>query len=76
VIASLAVDRRLSPRIPNCNLEKCHQADPLFQAVKPITLFSSMRSFSLLLWDEERKKPVGYRHLKALRKQRYDPPRP
>jgi omega-6 fatty acid desaturase (delta-12 desaturase) len=56
-------------------LERCHRADPLFQAVKPITLFGSLRSFSLRLWDEERKKLVGYRYLKAVRKQRLDAPR-
>jgi omega-6 fatty acid desaturase (delta-12 desaturase) len=68
------VDRRLSPRIPNYNLEKCHKADPLFQTVKPITLFSSTKSFSLRLCDDERKKLVGYRHLKTLGKQRHNPP--
>jgi omega-6 fatty acid desaturase (delta-12 desaturase) len=66
----------LSPRIPNYNLERCHKADPLFQAVKPISLFSSLKSFSLRLWDEDHKKLVGYRHLNALRRQRQDPPRP
>jgi len=59
----------LSPRIPNYNLEKCHQADPLFQQVKPITLFSSFKSATYRLWDEENKKLVGYRHLRELRKQ-------
>ncbi|MDR3456190.1 MAG: fatty acid desaturase [Verrucomicrobiae bacterium] len=59
----------LSPRIPNYNLEKCHQADPLFSQVKPITLFSSFKSATYRLWDEENKKLVGYRHLKTLRKQ-------
>src|SRR5882672_7800012 len=34
----------LSPRIPNYNLEKCHQANPVFQSVKPVTLFSSFKS--------------------------------
>jgi fatty acid desaturase len=29
----------LSPRIQNYNLEKCHHAEPLFQTVKPVTLF-------------------------------------
>jgi omega-6 fatty acid desaturase (delta-12 desaturase) len=62
----------LSPRIPNYNLEKCHNADPLFQQVKPITLFSSFKSFSFRLWDEQRRKLVGYRHLKTLRR----PPAP
>ena len=59
----------LSPRIPNYNLEKCHQADPLFQQVKPITLFSSFKSATYRLWDEKNKKLVGYRHLRELRKQ-------
>ena len=59
----------LSSRIPNYNLEKCHQADPLFQSVKPITLFSSFKSFTFRLWDEKRRQLVGYRHLKTLRKQ-------
>jgi omega-6 fatty acid desaturase (delta-12 desaturase) len=57
----------LSPRIPNYNLEKCHNADPLFQQVKPVTLFSSFKSFSFRLWDEQRRKLVGYRHLRTLR---------
>jgi len=59
----------LSPRIPNYNLEACHQADPLFQQVKPITLFSSFKSATYRLWDEENKRLVGYRHLRELRKQ-------
>ncbi len=58
----------LSPRIPNYNLEKCHKADPLFQQVKPITLFSSFKSLTFRLWDEQRRKLVGYRHLKGLRR--------
>ena len=56
----------LGPRIPNYNLEKCHRADPLFQSVKPITLFSSLRSFTYRLWDEQRGKLTGYRRLREL----------
>lgn len=59
----------LSPRIPNYNLQRCHEADPLFQSVKPITLTSSLKSFNLRLWDEMLKKLVGFRHLKQLRRQ-------
>ena len=59
----------LSPRIPNYHLEKCHQAEPLFQAVKPVTLFSSLKSFTFRLWDEQQRKLVGYRHLRTVRKQ-------
>ena len=59
----------LSPRIPNYNLEACHQADPLFSQVKPITLFSRFKSATYRLWDEKNKRLVGYRHLRQLRKQ-------
>lgn len=59
----------LSPRIPNYYLEKCHQADPLFQQVKPTTLLTSLKSFSFRLWDEPQKRLVGYRRLRQLRKQ-------
>jgi omega-6 fatty acid desaturase (delta-12 desaturase) len=65
----------LSPRIPNYNLEKCHQADPLFQEVKPIKLFPSLKSLTFRLWDEKRKKLVGYGHLRQFRKQAKQPPR-
>jgi omega-6 fatty acid desaturase (delta-12 desaturase) len=51
----------LSPRIPNYNLEKCHRAEPLFQTVKPVTLFSSFKSLTFRLWDEQRRKLVGFR---------------
>jgi omega-6 fatty acid desaturase (delta-12 desaturase) len=50
----------LSPRIPNYNLEKCHRAEPLFQTVKPVTLFSSFKSLTFRLWDERRRQLVGF----------------
>ncbi len=59
----------LSPRIPNYHLEKCHDAEPLFQKVPAITLLASLKSFTFRLWDEERKMLVGYRHLRTLRDQ-------
>jgi omega-6 fatty acid desaturase (delta-12 desaturase) len=57
----------LSARIPNYYLEECHQADPVFQQVKPLTLGSSLKSLSLRLWDEQSRKLVGYAHLRKLR---------
>ncbi len=59
----------LSSRIPNYNLERCHRAHLLFQSVKPVTLFSSLKSLSFRLWDEQRRKLVGYRHLRQIRRQ-------
>jgi acyl-lipid omega-6 desaturase (Delta-12 desaturase) len=59
----------LSPRIPNYHLEKCHEAEPLFQTVKPITLLGSLKSFTFRLWDEQKHRLVGYGQLKAVRLQ-------
>ena len=56
-------------RIPNYDLEKCHKAEPLFQTVPPVTLFSSLKSITFRLWDEKNRKLVGYRALRTLRKQ-------
>jgi omega-6 fatty acid desaturase (delta-12 desaturase) len=53
----------LSPRIPNYNLQKCHESHPMFQAVGPLTLWSSLKSLGYRLWDEERKKLVGFSHV-------------
>lgn len=59
----------LSARIPNYNLQRCHEADPLFQRVKPITLFASFKTMTLRLWDEQSRQLIGYRRLRQLRKQ-------
>ena len=60
----------LSSRIPNYNLERCHDADPMFRDVKPLTFFSSLKSLTYRLWDEQRGKLVGFRHARKLRKER------
>jgi omega-6 fatty acid desaturase (delta-12 desaturase) len=54
----------LSSRIPNYNLERCHNSHPIFQQVEPITLRSSLKSINVRLWDEEGRKLVGFRHVK------------
>jgi omega-6 fatty acid desaturase (delta-12 desaturase) len=60
----------LSPRIPNYNLERCHKSHPVFHGVKPLTLFSSLKSLTFRLWDEEKRKLVGYRRLAHPRRRR------
>ena len=57
----------LSPRIPNYNLQRCHEAESLFQQVKTMTVMSSLRSLRLRLWDEQNQKLVGYAHLRQAR---------
>ena len=57
----------LSPRIPNYHLEKCHEAEPLFQTVKSISLLASFKSFGYRLWDEPQGRLVGYGRLRTVR---------
>jgi acyl-lipid omega-6 desaturase (Delta-12 desaturase) len=59
----------LSPRIPNYNLQRCHESHPLFKSVKPVTLRRSFRSLAFRLWDESKRKLVGFRHIRHLPRQ-------
>ena len=58
----------LSPRIPNYNLERCHNADALFRRVKTLTLRASLKSLTFRLWDEPNQRLVGYSYLRTLRR--------
>tara|TARA_B110000037_G_scaffold218425_1_gene281406 strand:- start:79 stop:1116 length:1038 start_codon:yes stop_codon:yes gene_type:complete len=51
----------LSARIPNYNLEACHNSDPLFHQVKPLTFRDSIRCFGYHLLDEEAGKMISFR---------------
>ena len=63
----------LSPKIPNYNLERCHWSDPMFQEVKAMTLWSSLKSINSRLWDEDSKKMIGFGQLKRqLREEKAD----
>lgn len=59
----------LSSRIPNYALQQCLDENPTFQDVTTITLWSSLKSLRLNLWDEERRQLVSFGHLKLLRRQ-------
>lgn len=52
----------LSPRIPNYNLEECHNENPMFQEAVTLTLATSLKSLRVRLWDEDRHKMMGYHH--------------
>jgi acyl-lipid omega-6 desaturase (Delta-12 desaturase) len=54
----------LSARIPNYNLQRCHDAHPLFKQVKPITLLGSFRLITCHLWDERRRKLVSFQQMR------------
>lgn len=56
----------LSPRIPNYNLQKCHESDARFAAVTSISLRSSLQSLELRFWDEQARELVGYAHIRKI----------
>jgi omega-6 fatty acid desaturase (delta-12 desaturase) len=53
------------PNIPNYNLQQCYDDVPAFQAMKPITIRTSFSLLRLGLYDEQEKKMISFRSLKA-----------
>jgi hypothetical protein len=44
------------------------EENPQFQEVTTITLWSSLKSLRLNLWDEQQRQLVSFRHLQARRR--------
>lgn len=56
----------LSSRIPNYHLERCHNSHEIFTSVEPVTFWKGFRSMTFRLWDEEKRKLVGFRDIRDL----------
>ncbi|WP_338462474.1 fatty acid desaturase [Brevibacillus borstelensis] len=56
----------LSPKVPNYNLEKAHNATPPLQKATTITLATSLKSLQFRLWDERNKAFVSFKEIKDL----------
>lgn len=54
----------LSPRVPNYNLEKAHNATLPLQKATTLTISTSLKSLGFHLWDENRKKFIGFKDLR------------
>jgi acyl-lipid omega-6 desaturase (Delta-12 desaturase) len=59
----------LSSRIPNYRLQECMEANPELQQAKQITLKDAWRLLLLTLWDEERRQLVGFKEIRAARRE-------
>jgi omega-6 fatty acid desaturase (delta-12 desaturase) len=59
----------LRARIPNYRLQKCYEMVPAMQAIKPLSLMSSVKCLWLNLWDEERQRLVSFREARLLSQQ-------
>lgn len=58
----------LSPRIPNYNLQKCHEENPMFQRVITLTLRTSLGCTFLSLWDEETDRLVRFSEVPTIKR--------
>ena len=50
----------LSPRIPNYNLQRAHDENPVFQDCPTLSLWDGIRAMRLKLYDEESGRLVGF----------------
>ena len=50
----------LASRIPNYRLREAFESSPLLQTAPRLTIWSSLKSAGLKLWDEEQKRMVGF----------------
>jgi omega-6 fatty acid desaturase (delta-12 desaturase) len=50
----------LSARIPNYNLQRAHDENPIFHSVPVISLLDGLRAVKLKLYDEQQQRMVGF----------------
>jgi omega-6 fatty acid desaturase (delta-12 desaturase) len=58
------------PRIPNYNLQACYDATPELQLADPLTLWTSLRSINMNLWDETGKTLMSFSQAHAVRRKK------
>jgi acyl-lipid omega-6 desaturase (Delta-12 desaturase) len=58
----------LSPKVPNYNLEKAHEAVPPLQKATTVTVSTSFKALRFRLWDEQNKTFIGFSEIKQLHK--------
>ncbi len=50
----------LSTKVPNYNLQRAHDGNPIFHGVPTLSLWDGLRAVRLKLWDEERGRLVTF----------------
>jgi omega-6 fatty acid desaturase (delta-12 desaturase) len=55
----------LNARIPNYNLQRAHDENPIFHEVPVLTIRDGLRSMRLKLWDEDRRQLVTFAQANA-----------
>jgi omega-6 fatty acid desaturase (delta-12 desaturase) len=55
----------LSPKVPNYNLQRAHDQNPIFHSVPTLSLWDGLRAVRLKLWDEGRGRLVTFAEARA-----------
>ena len=55
----------LSAKIPNYNLQRAHDENPIFHKVPELSLWDGLRAVRLKLWDEDRGRLVTFAQARA-----------
>ncbi len=56
----------LNARIPNYNLQRAHDENPMFHSVPTLSLWDGLRAVQLKLWDEESGKLLTFAQARAM----------
>jgi omega-6 fatty acid desaturase (delta-12 desaturase) len=59
----------LSARVPNYNLQRAHDQNPIFHDVPTLSLWDGLRAVRLKLWDEDRGRLVTFAEARPARAQ-------
>jgi acyl-lipid omega-6 desaturase (Delta-12 desaturase) len=55
----------LSAKVPNYNLQRAHDQNPIFHEVPTLSLWDGLRAVRLKLWDERRRRLVTFAEARA-----------
>jgi omega-6 fatty acid desaturase (delta-12 desaturase) len=55
----------LNARIPNYNLQRAHEENPIFADIPTLSLWDGLRAVRLKLWDEDRRRLVSFAEARA-----------
>jgi omega-6 fatty acid desaturase (delta-12 desaturase) len=55
----------LNARIPNYNLQRAHDENPIFADIPTLSLCDGLRAVRLKLWDEDRRRLVSFAEARA-----------
>jgi acyl-lipid omega-6 desaturase (Delta-12 desaturase) len=56
----------LSTKIPNYNLQRAHEENPIFHSVPTLSLRDGLAAVRLKLWDEESRRLITWRETRAI----------